>query len=229
MKKNKVLTKEEKLAVMKIADERLAELYPEAICSLEHGGDAWKLLIMARLSAQCTDARVNIVSEELFRKYPTMADMAEAIPEEIEAVVRPCGLYRVKAKDIKNISKELIDRFGGEVPADMDSLLSLPGVGRKIANLIMGDLFGVNGVVTDTHCIRICGKLGMYPEEMKNPLTAERILREVIPYESQTDICHRFVLFGRDICTARSPRCDECPLCDVCLHAKNKTQTDDDL
>lgn len=213
------LTKEEKIRVMAEVDKRLEKLYPDALCSLTHGGDAWRLLVMARLSAQCTDARVNIVSEELFEKFPTMRAMADADIAELEAVVRPCGLYRVKAKDIKNISAELIERFGGEVPADMDSLLSLPGVGRKIANLIMGDVFGVPGVVTDTHCIRICGKLGMYPEEMKNPLTAEKILSEVIAPGSQTDICHRFVLFGRDICTARSPKCGECPLYDICAHA----------
>ncbi len=204
------------------ADKRLAELYPEAVCSLEHGGDAWRLLIMARLSAQCTDARVNIVSRELFAAFPTMEKMAEAETTEIEKYVRPCGLYHVKSKDCKNISSELISRFGGEVPRDMESLLSLSGVGRKIGNLILGDLYGIPGVVTDTHCIRICGKLGMYPEEMKNPLTAEKILTEVIEPASQTDICHRFVLFGRDICTARSPKCSECPLSDICLH--NKTE-----
>lgn len=216
--KNELLHEEKKF-IMSETDKRLAQLYPEAICSLEHGGDAWKLLIMARLSAQCTDARVNIVSEKLFEKYPTVYAMAAAEISELEETVRPCGLYRVKAKDIKNISSELIDRFGGKVPGDMESLLSLPGVGRKIANLIMGDVFGAGGVVTDTHCIRICGRLGMYPEEMKNPLTAERVLSEVIPKESQTDLCHRFVLFGRDICSARSPKCGECVLTDICRHA----------
>lgn len=220
MKENKTISvSDEKRFIMSETDKRLAELYPEAICSFEHGGDAWKLLIMARLSAQCTDARVNIVSEELFKKYPTVYAMSAAEISELEETVRPCGLYRVKAKDIKNISSELIDRFGGKVPGDMESLLSLPGVGRKIANLIMGDVFGEGGVVTDTHCIRICGRLGMYPEEMKNPLTAERVLSEAIPKESQTDLCHRFVLFGRDICSARSPKCGECVLSDICRHA----------
>ena len=223
-KENKTneLTKEEKLFVMSEAVRRLAEIYPNALCSLTHGGDPWKLLIMARLSAQCTDARVNIVSEELFEKYPSPETMAAADISELEGIVRPCGLYRVKAKDIKNISAELIERFGGAVPADMDLLLSLPGVGRKIANLIMGDVFGVPGVVTDTHCIRICGKLGMYPEEMKNPLTAEKILRDVIAPEAQTDFCHRLVLFGRDTCTARSPLCEKCPLSDICAHYKRE-------
>ncbi len=208
----------EKKRVMEEVVERLRLRYPGAECSLEHGGDPWRLLMMARLSAQCTDARVNIVCRELFARFPGAKEMAEADVSEIEAIVKPCGLYRMKAKDLKGASEAIIDRHGGRVPADMDSLLALPGVGRKIANLILGDVFGIPGVVADTHCIRICGKLGMYPEEMKNPATAERILADIIAPEEQTDLCHRLVLFGRDVCIARSPRCEECPLSDVCAH-----------
>ncbi len=197
---------------------RLASLYPEAICSLEHGGDAWRLLVMARLSAQCTDARVNIVSRELFARFPSASDMADAELSELETIVRPCGLYRMKSKDIKLLSQELIDRFDGKVPADMESLLSLPGVGRKIANLILGDVYHLPGIVADTHCIRIAGRLGAYPEEMKSPQTAEKILSALVRPKLQTDLCHRFVLFGRDVCTARSPKCTACPLSDICEH-----------
>ena len=203
-----------------LAVEILKELYPDAECSLRYEGDPWRLLIMARLSAQCTDARVNIVSEELFRQFPTAADMASGDLDVIERIVRPCGLYHVKAKDIKAISKEICDRFGGRVPDTMDELLSLPGVGRKIANLILGDVFDIPGVVTDTHCIRICGRLGAYDETMKTPATAERVLTELIEPGEQTDFCHRLVLFGRDICTARSPRCDACRLSAICAHKK---------
>lgn len=216
--KIKELTREEKIRVMSEVNDTLEKLYPEALCSLEHGGDAWRLLVMARLSAQCTDARVNIVSRDLFARFPTADAMAKSDVTEIESLVKSCGLYRMKAKDLKNMSADIISRFGGVVPSDMESLLSLPGVGRKIANLILGDVYGIPGVVTDTHCIRICGRLGMYPEEMKNPATAEKILSDVIAPESQTDICHRFVLFGRDVCCARSPKCDECPLAEICAH-----------
>ncbi len=196
----------------------LAELYPDALCSLEHGGDAWRLLVMARLSAQCTDARVNIVSRELFARFPTAETMAEADISELEALVRTCGLYRMKAKDIKKMSAELIERFGGRVPDTMEELLSLSGVGRKIANLILGDVYGIAGIVADTHCIRIAGRLGAYPEELKDPVRVERILTELVRPELQTDLCHRFVLFGRDVCTARSPKCEECPLAALCTH-----------
>ncbi len=199
---------------------RLASLYPDPFCSLEYEGDAWRLLIMARLSAQCTDARVNIVSRELFARFPTMEEMANADLAELEMTVRPCGFFRMKAKDIKDTSRELIDRFGGKVPSDMDSLLSLPGVGRKIANLILGDLYGIPGIVADTHCIRIAGRLGAYPEEMKDPHRAEKILSSIVRPELQTDLCHRFVLFGRDVCTARSPKCGKCNLSDLCPRKK---------
>lgn len=214
------MTDTEKKALFKSAVEILKEEYPEASCSLRYEGDPWRLLIMARLSAQCTDARVNIVSEELFGSYPTAESMAAGELSDIEDIVRPCGLFHVKAKDIKAISCEIVSRFGGRVPDTMEELLSLPGVGRKIANLILGDVFGVPGVVTDTHCIRICGRLGAYDESMKTPAVAERILLSLVEPEEQTDFCHRLVLFGRDVCTARSPRCGDCRLGAICTHKK---------
>lgn len=203
---------------------KLAELYPDAVCSLDYVGDPWRLLIMARLSAQCTDARVNIVCETLFSHFPTPEAMANADIEALEDDVRPCGLYRVKARDIKSISYDLVHKYGGKVPDTMDELLSLSGVGRKIANLILGDVYGKGGIVTDTHCIRICGRLGAYPEDMKNPKRAEDILSEIVPPEESSSFCHRLVLFGREVCTARSPKCGICQLCDVCNHIKECAQ-----
>ncbi len=185
-------------------------------CALEYGGDAFKLAVMARLSAQCTDARVNIVSKELFKRYPTAADMANADVSELENLIKSCGLYRSKAKSLKEMSEALVKDYGGEVPSDMDALLSLSGVGRKIANLLRGDLFGLGGVVADTHCIRICGRLGFYPETLKDATRVEKILTPLIPAEEQTDLCHRLVWFGRDVCVARSPKCDVCPLKSIC-------------
>ncbi len=208
------------------AVELLRELYPAAECSLRYEGDPWRLLLMARLSAQCTDARVNVVSDELFAAFPDAASMAAGDISEIERIVRPCGLYRVKAKDIKAISGQIVSRFGGRVPDTMEELLSLPGVGRKIANLILGDVYNIPGVVTDTHCIRICGRLGAYDESMKTPATAERILLTLIEPAEQTDFCHRLVLFGRDVCTARSPRCGECRLSSICAHNKKSAALD---
>ena len=185
-------------------------------CALEYQGDPWKLAVMARLSAQCTDARVNIVSRELFKKYPTAQDMAVGELSEIEELVRPCGLFRTKAKSIKEMSESIVSRFAGEVPSAMDDLLSLSGVGRKIANLIRGDLYGLGGVVADTHCIRICGRLGFYPESEKDAHKVEKILTPLVPTEEQTDLCHRLVWFGRETCIARSPRCSVCPLSHLC-------------
>lgn len=196
----------------------LKNLYPDTACALKYEGDPWRLLVMARLSAQCTDKRVNIVSETLFRVYPDVYAMAEAPVPEIEDIVRPCGLYHMKASDIRKMSEKLITDFGGAVPDDMESLLSLPGVGRKIANLIRGDVFGLPAVVTDTHCIRICGRLGFYPEALKEPHKIEKILAALIPPSEQSDFCHRLVDFGREICSARSPRCGECPLSGICAH-----------
>ncbi len=200
----------------------LEALYPDAACSLEYAGEPWKLLIMARLSAQCTDARVNIVSEDLFRKYPTLASVAESELSELEEAVKPCGLYKTKAKSIRETAGILMRDFGGRVPDTMDALLSLPGVGRKIANLMLGDVFGQPNIVTDTHCIRICGRLGFYPESEKNPAKIEKILDGCVEKPIQSDFCHRLVLFGRDICTARGPRCADCPLGGFCKHNSAK-------
>ena len=194
----------------------LKEVYPEAICALEHGGDPFKLIVMARLSAQCTDARVNIVSRELFSVLPDMNAMANAPIEQIEELIRSCGLYRMKAKDLKAMSEQLINDFGGRVPDTVDELLTLSGVGRKIANLIVGDLYGKPAIVTDTHCIRICGRLGFYDESIKEPYKIEKILVKAIEPSEQSDFCHRIVQFGRDVCTARAPKCGDCPLSAIC-------------
>ncbi len=212
--------------------ERLKAVYPEALCALEWGGhrgdadrhihESWKLLIMGRLSAQCTDARVNIVCRELFEAFPTVESVADADIEELEAIVRPCGLYHTKAENIKAACRILVDEYGGIVPDDMDALLALPGVGRKIANLLLGDIYKKGGVVTDTHCIRICGRLGFYPEDLKDPLRVERILTPLIEPHEQSDFCHRIVQFGRDTCMARSPACEGCPLRDICKHGSKK-------
>ncbi len=199
---------------------RLENIYPEALCALESGGEAWKLLIMGRLSAQCTDARVNIVCRELFLKYPTANAVADCDISELEAIVRPCGLYKTKARNIKDACIMLRDEFGGVLPDTMEGLLRFPGVGRKIANLLLGDIFGKPAIVTDTHCIRICGRVGLYPESLKDPVKIEKILVPLIEPEKQSDFCHRLVMFGRDICTARSPKCGECPVSDICKHNK---------
>ena len=227
----KRITKKEAAQRARMAEivERLKSVYPDVVCALEWGGqhggepsfllrESWKLLVMGRLSAQCTDARVNIVCKELFEKFPTVEAMAEGAIEEIEAIVRPCGLYRTKAQNIKDACRILAEDYGGIVPDDMDALLALPGVGRKIANLLLGDIYKKGGVVTDTHCIRICGRLGFYDESLKDPLKVERILTPLIPEEEQSDFCHRIVQFGRDTCMARSPACEGCVLAEVCAH-----------
>jgi endonuclease-3 len=211
------MTKSEKKKRLSQIVERLKEIYPNAECALHHGGDPWKLLVMGRLSAQCTDARVNIVCEELFRKYPNAEAMANGDITDIENIVKPCGLYRMKADNIREASRMLLTDFGGELPDNMEDLLKLPGVGRKIANLLLGDVFGKEAIVCDTHCIRICGRLGMYPEKEKDPTKIEGILRELIDLKEGSDFCHRIVIFGREICTARSPMCESCPLSDLCL------------
>ena len=202
----------------------LERLYPDAECSLDWGGkEPWRLMVMGRLSAQCTDARVNIVCKDLFEKFPTLTSLADAPIEDIESIVRPCGLYHTKAASIKAACIKLRDEYDGELPQDVDKLCEFPGVGRKIANLLLGDVFRIPGVVADTHCIRICGRLGFYPEELKDPARVERILSDAIPKEYQTDTCHRLVDFGRDICRAQSPRCEVCPeaLKNICTHQKN--------
>lgn len=196
----------------------LTSLYPDALCSLEYGGDPWRLLVAARLSAQCTDERVNIVCLTLFERYPTVFDMASAELSEVEQLVRPCGLFHVKAQNIIDFSRLIIEKFGGDVPDNIDDLLSLPGIGRKIANLLLGDVFGQPAIVADTHCIRINGRFGFYPESLKDPAKVEKILDGIVPKEEQADYCHRMVLFGREYCTAKSPSCAVCPLSDECDH-----------
>lgn len=202
------------------AVEILRQRYPDAECSLESGGDPWRLLVMARLSAQCTDERVNIVCRDLFREIPDARAMAEAPLSQIEELIRPCGLFRTKAKSLKESAAMLLTTYEGRVPDTMEELLSLPGVGRKIANLLLGDIYKKGGIVADTHCIRICGRLGFYPEALKDPLRVERILTPVIPVAEQSDFCHRIVHFGREICTARSPKCEGCPMGEICDHNK---------
>ena len=211
------MTKKEKKERLSLIVERLKEVYPEATCALEYNGDPWRLLVMGRLSAQCTDARVNIVCRELFSAFPTPRAMADGDLSEIERIVKPCGLYRMKASSIKEASRILVDELGGEIPRDMDGMLRLPGVGRKIANLILGDVYGLPSVVCDTHCMRICGRLGMYREDLRDPGKIEKILIELLPYGEGSDFCHRIVNFGREVCTARSPKCAQCPLSDLCL------------
>ena len=204
------------------AVEILRGLYPDAECSLESGGDPWRLLVMARLSAQCTDERVNIVCRDLFREIPDARAMANAPLAQIEELIRPCGLFRTKAKSLKESAAMLLTTYEGRVPDTMEDLLALPGVGRKIANLLLGDIYKKGGIVADTHCIRICGRIGFYPEELKDPLRVERILTPVIPVAEQSDFCHRIVHFGREICTARSPKCEDCLMREICDHAGEK-------
>ena len=204
----------------------LEELYPSAECALEYGGEAWRLVVMGRLSAQCTDVRVNQVCRVLFERFPTLDALADAPIDEIADIVRPCGLWKTKSENIKAECIMLRDEFGGEVPREMDELLKLPGVGRKIANLLRGDIFGEPVVVADTHCIRICGRLGMYRESLKDAHKVEIVLSELIAPEKQSDFCHRIVQFGRDVCTARSPKCETCPISHLCeknIKSKNKT------
>ncbi|MCI5649450.1 MAG: endonuclease III domain-containing protein [Fusicatenibacter sp.] len=203
--------------------ERLKKEYPDAGCTLDYD-QAWKLLVSVRLAAQCTDARVNVVVEELYEKYPDVASLAEATPEEIEKIVRPCGLGRSKARDISACMKILQEQYNGKVPDDFDALLKLPGVGRKSANLIMGDVFGKPAIVTDTHCIRLTNRIGLV-DGIKEPKKVEMALWKIIPPEEGSDFCHRLVYHGRDICTARTkPHCGRCVLSDICR--KNGVEDD---
>lgn len=210
------MTKREKKERLSLIVARMAEIYPDAPCALEYEGDAWRLFVMSRLSAQCTDARVNIVSRELFAAYPNAEALARGELEDIERIVRPCGLYKTKAQNIRDASLMLVEEYGGVIPDSMEELLKFPGVGRKIANLLLGDIFGKEAIVCDTHCIRILGRLGMYPESLRDATKIERILRELMDLKEGSDFCHRIVIFGREICTARSPRCESCPLADLC-------------
>ena len=200
--------------------EILKARYADAPCALHYKKD-YELMIAVRLSAQCTDARVNIVCRELFSVFPTLSALADAELEEIERIVRPCGLYRTKAASIKAACTLLRDEYGGELPRDMDTLLTFPGVGRKIANLLLGDIYGTPGsVVCDTHCIRICERLGL--SKGKDPEKVEQQLRKILPPEESSDFCHRIVLFGREICVARKPKCSECPLAPLCAEINGK-------
>lgn len=195
--------------------ERLKKEYPDADCSLEYN-QAWKLLVSVRLAAQCTDARVNVVVQDLYAKFPDVNALAEADVEEIERIVRPCGLGKSKARDISACMKIIRDEYNGNVPDDFDALLKLPGVGRKSANLIMGDVFGKPAIVTDTHCIRLVNRMGLV-NNIKEPAKVEKELWKIIPPEEGNDFCHRLVYHGRDVCTARTkPYCDRCCLQDIC-------------
>ncbi len=197
-----------------IAVERLKERYPMAECSLE-AVDAFQLLVATRLSAQCTDARVNLVTPALFERFPTVEAFAEATPEEIEPYIRSCGLYKTKARDLAAMARMLRDTYNSQVPDSIQVLTTLPGVGRKTANLICGDVYSMPGaVVTDTHCIRITNRLGL--AQGTDPRRVEDQLRKLLPPEESSDFCHRIVLFGRDVCTARAPKCDVCPFNDCC-------------
>ena len=201
------------------AVEGLEKRYPDAVCSLTYERP-YELLISTRLSAQCTDARVNIVTKELFSRYPSLEALAGAELADIEEIIKPCGLFHTKAKDILGISRMLLEEYGGQLPDSLEELPRLPGIGRKTANLIMGDIFGKPAIVTDTHCIRICGRLGL--TEGKDPYKVEMALRELIPPEKGSDFCHRLVHFGREVCTARSPKCSECPLKAICPEGSGK-------
>ena len=206
------MTKKE-LAAVCIA--RLKAEYPASDCTLDYD-HAWQLLVSVRLAAQCTDARVNVVVQELFARFPGIRELAAASPEEIEAIVKPCGLGHSKARDISACMRMLRDKFDCRVPDDFDALLSLPGVGRKSANLIMGDVFGKPAIVTDTHCIRLVNRMGLV-DGIKEPKKVEMELWKIIPPEEGSDFCHRLVLHGREVCTARTqPYCDKCCLNDIC-------------
>ena len=195
---------------------KLKEIYPEATCALEYHGDPWRLLVMGRLSAQCTDARVNQVCEKLFFAYPTALHMANATPEEIEPYIFSCGLYKTKARDLVGASRLLVDRYNGRLPDTMEELLQFPGVGRKIANLLLGDIFHRPAIVADTHCIRISRRLGLVPKEKGAPEQVEKILSGIIEPSEQSDFCHRIVWFGREFCPARGNDCEKCPLASLC-------------
>ncbi|MBQ3052086.1 MAG: endonuclease III [Clostridia bacterium] len=196
-----------------IAVERLEKLYPQAICSLDYK-DAFQLLIATRLSAQCTDKRVNLVTPQLFKEFPDALSMSNADIKRVEQLIKTCGLYKTKARDLVAIGRKIVSDFGGRVPDTIEELVTLSGVGRKTANLVCGDIYKKPAVVTDTHFIRICNRLGLV--KTVNPIKVEMEMRKLLPDEKSNDFCHRTVLFGRDICCARSPKCNECVLSDIC-------------
>lgn len=203
---------------------KLKGIYPLAVCSLNSEGDAWRLLVMGRLSAQCTDERVNIVSVPLFKTYPTATDMAAAQQPQVERLIFSCGLYRTKARDLIGMSQRITEVYSGRVPDTMEELLTLPGVGRKIANLILGDVYHKPAIVADTHCIRISARIGLVGDG--KPLSPEKTERELsanVEPDEQSDLCHRLVLFGRDTCRARSPLCESCPIRELCAYPPTET------
>lgn len=202
--------------------KRLKKEYPLAKCTLSYD-DAWQLLVSVRLAAQCTDKRVDMVTPKLYEKFPTVAALAAADPSEIEEIVRPCGLGKSKARDISACMRVLHEEYHDRVPDDFQKLLSLPGVGRKSANLIMGDIFGKPAIVTDTHCIRLCNLIGLV-DDVKQPAKVEKELWKIIPPEEGNDLCHRFVLHGRAVCIARRPQCDRCCLRDICRYAREQDE-----
>ncbi len=195
------------------AVEALEKLYPDAICSLEYS-DAFQLLIATRLSAQCTDKRVNMVTPDLFAEFPTPEKMANADINRVEELIKTCGLYKTKARDLIKIAESIVKDFGGQVPDNIDDLTRLSGVGRKTANLVMGDIYKQPAVVCDTHFIRLCNRLGFV--KTTNPLSVEKEMRKLLPPNKSNDFCHRSVLFGRDICTARKANCNQCPMNEFC-------------
>ncbi len=204
-----------KTELARIVIDRLKKEYPDSQCTLDYD-DAWKLLVSVRLAAQCTDARVNVVVQDLFRDFPSVEALAKTTPEVIEEYVRPCGLGRSKARDIHACMNMLLDKYNGQVPDDFDALMSLPGVGRKSANLIMGDVFGKPAIVTDTHCIRLCNRIGLV-DDCKDPKKVEMALWKIVPPEEGSELCHRLVDHGRAVCTARTtPNCEYCCLFDIC-------------
>ena len=209
-------TKEEVSQIIR----RLEQLYPDAVCSLDYKKD-YELLFSVRLAAQCTDARVNLVTPALFQRFPTLESFAEASEEEVGEYVRSCGFWRAKAKDIVACAKMLLREYGGKVPDRMEDLLRLPGVGRKTANLILGDIYGQEGYVCDTHCIRITGRLGL-TDGSKDPVKVEKQLRACIPPEKSSDFCHRMVLHGRAVCMARNPDCASCTLRELCNYGRKE-------
>ncbi|MDO4944292.1 MAG: endonuclease III [Ruminococcus sp.] len=212
------MTKKEKTAAI---IKRLEEQYPDALCSLTYT-KPHELMIAGRLSAQCTDARVNIVTKDLFAKYKTINDFAEADVNEVAEIVKPCGLYKTKALSIVTMCRQIRDDYNGEIPDSIEELTKLAGIGRKTANLIMGDVFHKPAVVTDTHCIRICGRLGL--TKNTEPVKVENDLRKILPPDKSSDFCHRLVLFGREYCKARGEKCSECPLNDLCPKIKKSAK-----
>lgn len=212
------MTKKEKTAAI---IKRLEEQYPDALCSLKYT-KPHELMIAGRLSAQCTDARVNIVTKDLFAKYKTINDFAEADVNEVAEIVKPCGLYKTKALSIVTMCRQIRDDYNGEIPDSIEELTKLAGIGRKTANLIMGDVFHKPAVVTDTHCIRICGRLGL--TKNTEPVKVENDLRKILPPDKSSDFCHRLVLFGREYCKARGEKCSECPLNDLCPKIKKSAK-----